>query len=132
MHTNFIDLLCLYQCDVVGYNICFFKQKSAYAMRISDWSSDVCSSDLDAVVTAQQTPLERVREIGAALGVQINGQQSAQLQRAVRALERPILPSGHSPRSAERRGGKACVRTCRSRWSPTHYTKHNTSSNSKA
>src|SRR3546814_11442583 len=75
-------------------------------MRISDWSSDVCSSDLltyrgvrqvDAVVTAQQTPLERVREIGAALGVQINGQQSAQLQRAVRALERPILPPGHSP-----------------------------------
>src|SRR3546814_17773203 len=48
-------------------------------MRISDWSSDVCSSDL------------------AALGVQINGQQSAQLQRAVRALERPILPPGHSP-----------------------------------
>jgi cell filamentation protein len=47
---------------------------------------------VDAVVTAQQTPLERVREIGAALGVQINGQQSAQLQRAVRALERPILP----------------------------------------
>src|SRR3546814_18312754 len=27
---------------------CFFKQKTAYEMRISDWSSDVCSSDLDA------------------------------------------------------------------------------------
>src|SRR3546814_7122655 len=26
---------------------CFFKQKTAYEMRISDWSSDVCSSDLD-------------------------------------------------------------------------------------
>src|SRR3546814_6759374 len=26
--------------------ICFFKQKTAYEMRISDWSSDVCSSDL--------------------------------------------------------------------------------------
>src|SRR3546814_5402705 len=25
---------------------CFFKQKTAYEMRISDWSSDVCSSDL--------------------------------------------------------------------------------------
>src|SRR3546814_7582080 len=25
---------------------CFFKQKTAYDMRISDWSSDVCSSDL--------------------------------------------------------------------------------------
>lgn len=52
---------------------------------------------VDAVVGPQQTPLERVREIGAALGVQINNQQPAQLQRAVRALERPILPPGHSP-----------------------------------
>src|SRR3546814_8602084 len=29
------------------YCFCFFKQKTAYEMRISDWSSDVCSSDLD-------------------------------------------------------------------------------------
>src|SRR3546814_2974551 len=28
----------------------FFKQKTAYEMRISDWSSDVCSSDLDAIL----------------------------------------------------------------------------------
>src|SRR3546814_3044975 len=28
------------------YVFCFFKQKTAYEMRISDWSSDVCSSDL--------------------------------------------------------------------------------------
>ena len=48
-------------------------------------------------MTPQQTPLERVREIGAALGVQINNQQPTQLQRAVRSLERPILPPGHSP-----------------------------------
>lgn len=52
---------------------------------------------VDAVITAEQTPLERVREIGAALGVQINAQQSVQLQKAVRALERPILPPGHAP-----------------------------------
>src|SRR3546814_7321658 len=31
---------------------CFFKQKTAYEMRISDWSSDVCSSDLLALVAA--------------------------------------------------------------------------------
>src|SRR3546814_5999666 len=30
----------------------FFKQKTAYDMRISDWSSDVCSSDLYAVIAA--------------------------------------------------------------------------------
>src|SRR3546814_20644560 len=29
---------------------CFFKQKTAYEMRISDWSSDVCSSDLDVII----------------------------------------------------------------------------------
>ena len=52
---------------------------------------------VDAVITKTQSPLERVREIGAALGVQINAQQSAQLQRAVRSLERPVLPPGHSP-----------------------------------
>ncbi|AOF95419.1 Fic/DOC family protein [Sphingobium sp. RAC03] len=52
---------------------------------------------VDAVISSEQTPLERVREIGAALGVQINAQQPVQLQRAVRALERPILPPGHAP-----------------------------------
>src|SRR3546814_1378671 len=30
--------------------VCFFKQKTAYELRISDWSSDVCSSDLDWVI----------------------------------------------------------------------------------
>src|SRR3546814_4459691 len=31
----------------MGFEFFFFKQKTAYEMRISDWSSDVCSSDLD-------------------------------------------------------------------------------------
>src|SRR3546814_2532999 len=38
---------------VVFFCLCvffFFKQKTAYEMRISDWSSDVCSSDLNAVI----------------------------------------------------------------------------------
>ncbi len=52
---------------------------------------------VDAVISPQQTPLERVREIGAALGVQINAQQPTHVKRAVRALERPVLPPGHSP-----------------------------------
>src|SRR3546814_4869061 len=33
-------------CTVVDLLFFFFKQKTAYEMRISDWSSDVCSSDL--------------------------------------------------------------------------------------
>src|SRR3546814_19018278 len=36
--------------------MCFFKQKTAYEMRISDWSSDVCSSDL---ISAQPRQLRR-------------------------------------------------------------------------
>src|SRR3546814_3953582 len=31
---------------ILSIVVCFFKQKTAYEMRISDWSSDVCSSDL--------------------------------------------------------------------------------------
>src|SRR3546814_7754398 len=56
--------------------ILFVKQKTAYEMRISDWSSDVCSSDLSAswrssarsgVVTRRRTPAgEAVRGRGAA------------------------------------------------------------------
>src|SRR3546814_5289176 len=36
-----------YCCCVVTFFVFFFKQKTAYEMRISDWSSDVCSSDLE-------------------------------------------------------------------------------------
>src|SRR3546814_8396177 len=50
----------------------FFKQKTAYEMRISDWSSDVCSSDLLALMAAQglqfittgQTALRELRSFG--------------------------------------------------------------------
>ena len=49
--------------------------------------------DVDAVVTAQQTPLERVREIGAALGTRLKSQQPALVQRAIRALEQGMSES---------------------------------------
>src|SRR3546814_2397377 len=45
----------------------FFKQKTAYEMRISDWSSDVCSSDLQiaektgAKITLTEDPVEAVK-----------------------------------------------------------------------
>src|SRR3546814_1165128 len=86
----------------------FFKQKTAYEMRISDWSSDVCSSDL----------LHRRRWRGA-----------ARFRRRRRVAVRRLCPreaEGRSrqlaaySRSEERRVGKECVSTCRSRWSPYH------------
>src|SRR3546814_6452662 len=75
----------------------FCKQKTAYEMLISDWSSDVCSSDLFATARAPQAWREWVhgfswlRDLAAA-----------------------------SDRTEERRVGKVCVSTCRSRWSPYH------------
>src|SRR3546814_4353124 len=46
--------------------ICFFKQKTAYEMRISDWSSDVCSSDLSSPSrTIDGRPFEGPRSIRA-------------------------------------------------------------------
>src|SRR3546814_3755170 len=81
----------------------FFKQKTAYEMRISDWSSDVCSSDLATVAE------ERVDALPTGLA------RLVELARALATRPRVILL-----RSEERCVGKECVSTCRSRWSPYH------------
>src|SRR3546814_20767274 len=143
----------------------FFKQKTAYEVRISDWSSDVGSSDL---------PDERPR--GQCDGLEPAGDQAAEhrIPRAVRigverlgivkpsegrdlvhveahglAVEAPshgeileverahaassVPVSGRRrrnvvvwnfARSEERRVGKECVSTCRSRWAPYHSKKN--------
>ena len=49
--------------------------------------------DVDAVITAEQTPLERVREVGAALATRLNSQQPALVQRAIRTLEQGMSES---------------------------------------
>src|SRR3546814_7582088 len=55
-------ILCLcYIALCVVFLFFFFKQKTAYEMRISDWSSDVCSSDLDPVVPSR---IDRELELG--------------------------------------------------------------------
>src|SRR3546814_19786827 len=98
-------------------------------MRISDWSSDVCSSDLLQWQSVSLYPAGYyTRNIPVSVSVIYpNGWQ------AVTAL-RPASTSGStvtyktidydtlvdSPRSEERRVGKECVSTCRSRWSPSH------------
>src|SRR3546814_5198869 len=84
----------------------FFKQKTAYEMRISDWSSDVCSSDLDRDVDANSVVLSLYRNDSDFADIAV-GFNQASVATAVQ-------------RSEERRVGKECVRTCRSRWSPSH------------
>src|SRR3546814_4634635 len=98
----------------------FFKQKTAYEMRISDWSSDVCSSDLPPSHLAPDA-VARSRRLLA-------GEEHPQFRRsdrragapAARTGRRGLLVLARGRRSEERRGGKECVSTCSSRWSPYH------------
>src|SRR3546814_10070581 len=77
----------------------FFKQKTAYELRISDWSSDVCSSDL-----------------------LIGGHEPRREEHAGKVEEEKRHRPGKGGktmvmrRSEERGVGKECVSTCRSRW----------------
>src|SRR3546814_14326808 len=93
-------------------------------MRISDWSSDVCSSDLDPDVletwfSAQLFPFSTMgwpdKDLMAQRGFD-------------RFVPSSVLVTGFDiiffwVRSEERRVGKECVSTCRSRWSPYHSKK---------
>src|SRR3546814_14251035 len=112
-------------------------------MRISDWSSDVCSSDLRGVARLLDQLLQRqvvgaallvvqhrvAVEEGAAAAVLADQAQLAALveQGGVGQVlgEAPVaglFAGDHlAPvRSEERRVGKGCVSTCRPRWSPYH------------
>src|SRR3546814_3615157 len=104
----------------------FFKQKTAYEMRISDWSSDVCSSDLADPYLRWAGALEEGRNESSS-DAEARG---AALSHPARLLEprrrdpRPLLRHRYDrrgrERSEERRVGKECVSTCRSRGSPYH------------
>src|SRR3546814_19636442 len=97
-------------------------------MRISDWSSDVCSSDLGRWASAQRH-LHRAAEaerqpllyyLGAARAANEQGLYEQCDSLLERALERQPQAELAIARSEERRVGKECVSTCRSRWSPYH------------
>src|SRR3546814_3367218 len=96
----------------------FFKQKTAYEMRISDWSSDVCSSDLHA---GPQEGRRGSRGRGAGGGGfgRFGGSDRDGIA-ALSVTTAGLDPWDPAPRSEERRVGKECVSTCRSRWSPYH------------
>src|SRR3546814_17769094 len=106
-------------------------------MRISDWSSDVCSSDLVERLLHVLVDLEfdegfrkaigyrrghmararnvrgRILDLARDLGLQLRGCCARQLHVDDDAGEVEV-------RSEERRVGKECVSTCRYRWSPKH------------
>src|SRR3546814_17870785 len=106
-------------------------------MRISDWSSDVCSSDLASAIAADRsTAAARVTLASRQLarertllnqGVSPRADyETAEANLAVAQAEARQASAAASTakvsrdRSEERRVGKECVSTCRSRWSPFH------------
>src|SRR3546814_3172695 len=96
----------------------FFKQKTAYETRIRYWSSDVCSSDLWHQLSPifrggrMSMPTQKVLDavgLGRELNIRLGGVKDHE----------NIWPFEIRRRSSEeRRAGKECVSTCRSRWSP--------------
>src|SRR3546814_14551178 len=110
-------------------------------MRISDWSSDVCSSDLSDLDEATRKQLERGQRVTELM----KQKQYAPMSVAEQSLSIYAVDKGYMDdvpvgkigafeealhahfRSEERRVGKECVSTCRSRWSPYH-SKKNTES----
>src|SRR3546814_16407892 len=113
-------------------------------MRIIDWSSDVCSSDLSPGKLAERQqpgvmPLPAPKPIEAEERKPEEQSQIA-IKREARSNDEPVIhvsahregqmaldamrvggddmPMGVIGRSEERRGGKECVSTCRSRWAP--------------
>src|SRR3546814_11565034 len=105
-------------------------------MRISDWSSDVCSSDLrDTHPKPEHAPALLWRQTGGeraqhddivAREHQIDHDHLPQRREPRTGEDVGDAENGHMaplagpPRSEERRVGKECVSTCRSRWWPKH------------
>src|SRR3546814_19355434 len=116
--------------------IFFFKQKTAYEMRISDWSSDVCSSDLynclahDDRLAGGRALLKGALHGGhemARIGINLPGARARSGLRHDEIIRHPGEADRPAPaflpdpelargRSEERRVGKKSVSTCRSRW----------------
>src|SRR3546814_11880307 len=103
---------------------------TAYEMRISDWSSDLCSSDLGeraaqwllilTMTPAVFVPHDFPSVVFLVVPVLVWG---AMRSSPYEALAQLLAALGFAipltTRSAERRVGKECVSTCRSRWSPS-------------
>src|SRR3546814_8793928 len=96
------------------YVLCFFlKQNTAYEVRISDWSSDVCSSDL-----SPERPL--LQSVPARCGAEGPTPVPPCWRRRSPSRAPPARRYGSARRSEELRVGKECVITRRSRRLPNH------------
>src|SRR3546814_11268395 len=106
-------------------------------MRISDWSSDVCSSDLAAAERYGYVPLDTPKRLENGKGLGGHPDAIVKCPRRGRGILEVKTADwlvakgwGDEPplnyllqivsRSEERRVGKECVSKCRSRWSPDH------------
>src|SRR3546814_14502968 len=118
----------------------FFKQKTAYEMRISDWSSDVCSSDLlqravdhahenaglavvwrdDALAELDQPAVRRREGEGDVPGDLAGGVAGDEGDLRAPGDEGGAGLGAVDHSSEERRVGKGGGSTCRSWWSPCH------------
>src|SRR3546814_3514049 len=94
-----------------------FKQKTAYELRISDWSSDVCSSDLRWAMLADTGRLWRTDVSGDDEGAWRRQGTNLATGVSVAITTRGASGLAGASRSEERRVGKECVSTCRARWS---------------
>src|SRR3546814_14174747 len=96
-------------------------------MRISDWSSDVCSSDFGRCGPRRATELRdlgALREGRVQVDVVVDEIDGTGIEQ--RETEFPDIAADDAAlgRSEERRVGKECVSTVRSRWSPYHLQKN--------
>src|SRR3546814_1826102 len=103
----------------------FFKQKTADEMRISDWSSDVCSSDLIArCLKHLRFPLMFEILVAIQHGKQAKAHrphvERSNLGSEPRGRTQAFFQRHGGMRSEERRVGKACVSPCRYGWWPYH------------
>src|SRR3546814_12593575 len=102
-------------------------------MRISDWSSDVCSSDLETSERGQLELDQRDEKLDRQYEeTQDDGEPRKKHHHDGVDVHEDFGEARHvadlllNRRSEERRVGKECVSTCRSRWSPYHYKKKTT------
>src|SRR3546814_11365637 len=107
--------------QVVLFCVVFsFKQRTATEMRISEWSSEVCSSDLSDKENRRGGRGRVDDRRRRCLKIGNDGAAAPFLQLAPPSFRRSLALGNVAKRSEERRVGIECVSTCSSRWSPYH------------